>query len=66
MAELKKEFKTVEECLKAGYKWEDCMKLKVTDEGFRATIGQCPVVMKDEIKRKAFKGEPVIFRQEED
>ena len=58
-----KNFKSVKECLDNGHKWEDCIKFNVDDNGkMKAKISNtCPLVMKNELKKKVFEGEAVTF-----
>ncbi len=58
-------FNNVDECLKAGYSWEKCVGLKVTEGGMILEIKKtCPLPMLEELKRRAFSGEDVAFRTE--
>lgn len=59
------EFKSVEECLKAGFSWEKCVGLQVTDTGMKAVIKKtCPIPMREELKKRVFSGGEVTFTTE--
>jgi hypothetical protein len=60
------EFATVQACLEAGHTWDECSTLKIDkDRNMRVMLKKsCPLPMREEIKKKAFAGEPVTFSDE--
>jgi hypothetical protein len=63
-----KDFKTVKECLEAGYSWEKCVGFQVDDNGnMRQIIKKtCPIPMRNTIRDKVFAGESITISTEKD
>ncbi len=59
-------YKSVDECIKAGHSWSDCVSFKIDDNGkMKGEIKKtCPIIMREELKQKVFAGEDFTFTTE--